>query len=203
MTLRAKDIANIFLVSTFYSEGPVKEDFVRDFIEVYAGSRLDDHHFWKFRHDSLGTACQFHLRGFSTRKPDLHGKGIDYDSFGIECFRYLSPDISISECRRSLALFLPSNNSGGRQLGNVYRIVYLTDPDGADLDSTNLNVSVSEIRLCRPGGGIAMLQRIIWAEIIKWTDDWRQVMDTIDSLVSFQVNTMDSIATLLRVSHQF
>lgn len=175
-----------FLESSSYLDRFLDMNMISSFIKSYA--RLTGPPDARVHPDRDGyvspeVTCQVHLRGFSARQQPEIGEYADMDASRLQCFRHSSPDIGIREYYRSLTLLFPWKTSLEKHGGDAYRILRLTDK----LDSYVEKARAPKIRLCEPGIGIAIFQRIVWAEVDKWTQDWRRAMNKIDELVSSEV----------------
>lgn len=127
---------------------------------------------------NLALLWQLHLRSFSTAKPTRERE----DVFGLVAGRHSSRDLGIEECHRSLALLLSIvSKQETKQLDDAYIIMRLAD------DPRDYRTEAPEMRLCKPGTGIAMFQRAVWMEINMWNEDWRKALDQIDDELAFKV----------------
>lgn len=186
-TIQPQDLAILILILASLPGYP-PEKFIRNFIRDYTSqpsplnSRLSPWELLEAHH----VMCQLHLRSFSTISAARESReNASASGFHIACNRYSAPDLGIVERRRSLAVLLPVTTNLAwtpwKRLENGYVILKLTGY------SIHKILEVPEIRLCLPATGIAMFQRVVWTEVDKWTQDWRDVLGQINHLVSFKV----------------
>lgn len=142
---------------------------------------------------SDGPFYKLRLRSFATLHSNKSGTNMNFKMpvDGISLHRYLIAGLHIRERRRCLGLLQsPTPPDGEHSAKNDYVIVRLVDrdqPPPEDLKKEEVIIPPGPMRLCRRGTEFAMFQRVIWAELDNWADDWRESLEFLDRKFSFQV----------------
>lgn len=141
-----------------------------------------------------GLFCKLRLRSFATLDSDKSGINtqLKLPAESISLHRYLIADLRIRERRRCLGLLQsPAKDARSRlPQSDKYIIVRLLDRRKDLPDNFNKEGEATPpcpIRLCQPGIGFAMFQRLIWAELDDWVQDWRDSIEALDRKFAFRV----------------
>ena len=110
-------------------------------------------------------------------------------TYKILCRRFQSLDvgINISERRRSIILLssLWEKDKDTESTGD-YVILRIQDDEWNEAES----VLLDDLHLCQPWTSVAMFQQVLFKELGWWAENWREVLHTIDALVSFEVGSV-------------
>lgn len=142
---------------------------------------------------SDGLFYKLRLRSFATLHSNKSGTNTNSELpvDGVSLHRYLIAGLHIRERRRCLGFLQSLTPPDCKHAAkNDYLIVRLADRDRpSDEAPTTEEVVIppGPMRLCLRGTGFPMFQRVIWAELDNWANDWRESLDFLDRKFAFQV----------------
>lgn len=170
----------------------IMEDKIRGCFESGAGL-LVKHSADKVQNPACeGLFCRLRLRSFAAQKRENWIVHFEEKEETLSFHRYFIDELHMRERRRCLGLLQfpakPTPMTGELLPNKDYSIVRLVDRyQQLSIKSEEYLAPSGPIRLCQPGTGLAMFQRVIWAEIDNWAADWRGSLDALDKKFAFQV----------------
>lgn len=181
------DIATILLVlHCCHRDINLSHEFMRFLFCYLAGEEPCPRAAIWYSHDPgiSGTLrMEFHLRCF--------GRGRIWTEHQpkskVMCRRFQSLDlgINISERRRSIVMISPFHEKDrDTESTGDYVVLRILDDEWDEAES----VVPDSLHLCQPWTSVAMFQRVLYKELGWWAENWREVLHTINALVSFEVS---------------
>lgn len=154
---------------------------------------LVEHSAGKVRNPACeGLFCRLRMRSFAAQNRDYWITKFKEKEETLSFRRHFIDELHMRERRRCLGLLQfpakPMSMTGELLPNNDYLIVQLVDKyDRVFIKREEYLAPPGPLRLCQPGTGLAMFQRVIWAEIDNWAADWRGSLDAVDKKFAFQV----------------
>lgn len=139
-----------------------------------------------------GMFCRLRLRSFAAQSREDWIMSFEEKDEALSFYRYFIEELHMRERRRCLGLLQfpakPTPMTGELLPNNDYLIVRLVDSyHQFSIERERYLAPSDPIRLCQPGTGLAMFQRVIWAEIDDWAADWRGSLERLDKIFAYQV----------------